>query len=70
MSTTILFEGEVMLRLLLLIIVFATIDDAIAKETVMRTHISGLPRRVMRVHTKYTAIQSTKPRPKLHVDND
>lgn len=59
-----------MLRLILLIIVFATIDDAIAKETVMRPHISGLPRRVMRVHTKYTAIKSSKPRPKLHVDND
>jgi len=60
-----------MLRLLLLLIVFATIDDAIAKETVMRTTISGLPRRVMRVHTKYTAIKSSRPRPKLRkVDND
>ena len=60
-----------MLRLILLIIVFATIDDAIAKPPFQgRPHISGLPRRVMRVHTKYTAIKSSKPRPKLHVDND
>jgi hypothetical protein len=70
MSTTNFLREKFMLRLLLLLIVFATIDDAIAKETVMRTHISGLPRRVMRVHTKYTAIKSSKPRPKLRVDND
>ena len=70
MSTTILFEGKVMLRLILLIIVFATIDDAIAKETVMRTTISPRARMVMRIHTKYSAIQYTKPRPKLRVDND
>jgi hypothetical protein len=60
-----------MLRLLLLLIVFATIDDAIAKETVMRTTISPRARNVMRIHTKYSAIQSTKPRPKLRrLDND
>ena len=51
-----------MLRLLLLLIVFATIDDAIAKpEFKGRQTISGLPRRVMRVHTKYTAIKTTRP---------
>jgi hypothetical protein len=70
MSTTNFLRGKFMLRLLLLIIVFATIDDAIAKETVMRTHISPRARMVMRIHTKYSAIQSTKPRPKLRVDND
>ena len=60
-----------MLRLILLLIVFATIDDAIAKpEFKGRTTIKGLPRNVMRIHTKYSAIRSTKPRPKLSVDND
>ena len=70
MSTTNFLREKFMLRLILLIIVFATIDDAIAKETVMRTTISPRARMVMRIHTKYSAIQSTKPRPKLRVDND
>lgn len=50
-----------MLRIIVALIVFAIADDACAKETVMKPHISGLPRRVMRVHTKYTAIKTTRP---------
>lgn len=59
-----------MLRIIVALIVFAIADDACAKETVMRTHISPRAKMVMRAHTKYTAIKSTKPRPKLRVDND
>lgn len=50
-----------MLRIIVALIVFAIADDACAKETIMRPHISGLPRRVMRIHTKYTAIKKTRP---------
>ena len=60
-----------MLRIIIALIIFAIADDACAKpEFKGRQTIKGLPRNVMRIHTKYSAIQSTKPRPKLRVDND
>ena len=50
-----------MLRIIIALIVFAIADDACAKETVMRQHISGLPRRVMREHMRYNAKKMTRP---------